>query len=184
MLHIGFPVLHSLPNVAPVGKKAKKKLQNSSCQVIQRKVDLRANSRVCHLALKCLSTVLLYCGSRIKPALHKVEFFSIILFPHILLVFTSNTIAQLHFLPLFCYDEQEIQEIVLAILVEIMNGAQLNSLIPYNDPRCRASLYKVLEKLILCASPQWPAPIHYASVIFKSGMNDANLDVRLTKKFN
>jgi len=137
-------ILHSLPNVAPVGKKAKKKLQNSSCQVIQRKVDLRANSGVCHLALKCLSTVLLYCGSRIKPALHK-----------------------------------EIQEIMLAILVEIMNGAQLNSLIPYNDPRCRASLYKVLEKLILCASPQWPAPIHYASVIFKSGMNDANLDVSM-----
>lgn len=55
-------------------------------------------------------------------------------------------------------------------------------MLPYNDPRCRASLYKVLENLVLCPSPQWPAPIHYASVIFKNGLNDSNLDVRLGKE--
>lgn len=72
---------------------------------------------------------------------------------------------------------QEIQEITLSILIEIMNGAELKTLLPYNDPRCRAGLYRVLEKLVLCASPQWPAPLNYASAVFNSGMNDPNLEV-------
>ena len=177
MLCIWTPVLHSLPAVAPVGKKGKKKLLNTT-GVIQRKTDLRANSGVCNLALKCLSTILLYCGSRIKPALHKVEFywFFLINFYKFLKLFYLSCCP---FLP--C-NYQEIQEIVLAVLVEVMNGAELKSLLPYNDPCCRAALYKVLENLILCPSPQWPAPIHYASAIFKNGMNDSNLDVRLVKK--
>lgn len=78
------------------------------------------------------------------------------------------------------------QEIVLSILVDIMNGAELNLLVPYNDPRCRASMYRVLEKLVLCPSPQWPAPLNYASAIFSSGMNDPNIEVirfRLTSTY-
>lgn len=58
-----------------------------------------------------------------------------------------------------------------------MNGAELNSLLPYNDPRCRTGLYQVLEKLVLCPSPQWPAPLSYASAVLNSGLNDPNLEV-------
>nr|CAH0109261.1 unnamed protein product [Daphnia galeata] len=72
---------------------------------------------------------------------------------------------------------KEVQEIVLSILIEIMNGAELNSLLPYNDPRCRTGLYQVLEKLVLCPSPQWPAPLNYASAVLNSGLNDPNLEV-------
>lgn len=58
-----------------------------------------------------------------------------------------------------------------------MNGAELKTLLPYNDPRCRLGLYRVLEKLVLCASAQWPAPLHYATALFNNGLNDPNLDV-------
>lgn len=70
------------------------------------------------------------------------------------------------------------QEIVLSILVDIMNGAELDSLLPYNDPRCRAGMYRVLEKLVLCPSPQWPAPLNYASAILSSGLNDPTIEVK------
>ena len=66
---------------------------------------------------------------------------------------------------------------MIALLIELTRGAQLDTMVPYNDASCRQSLYKVLEKLILCPSPQWPAPVHYASAIFRSGLNDPNLDV-------
>lgn len=58
-----------------------------------------------------------------------------------------------------------------------MNGAELNTILPYNDPRCRAGLYQLLEKLVLCPSPQWPAPLNYASAVLNNGLNDPNLEV-------
>ncbi len=69
------------------------------------------------------------------------------------------------------------QESTLSVLIDLMNGAQPKTLQPYNDPRCRAALYKLLERLVLCSSPHWPAPLHYASAIFSSGLNDPNLEV-------
>lgn len=75
--------------------------------------------------------------------------------------------------------KKEIQEVVLSILIEMMNGAELKSLLPYNDPRCRIGLYQVLEKLILCPNPHWPAPLNYASAVLNSGMNDPNVEVRI-----
>lgn len=128
------------PSNAKMTRKGKKKMDTTG--VILQKDDLTANADVCQMALQCLSTILLCCGPRIKPAIHK-----------------------------------EMQEIVLSVLVDIMNGAELNLLVPYNDPRCRAAMYRVLEKLVLCPSPQWPAPLNYASAIFSSGMNDPNIEV-------
>ena len=74
-------------------------------------------------------------------------------------------------------DGQELQEITLAVLIELKNGVQPKCLVPYSDARCRAALYKVLHMLVLCPHAQWPAPLHYASVLFGSGLNDASLDV-------
>lgn len=51
-------------------KKGKKLLDAPT--LIVHKVDPKANADVCHAALQCLSSVLLYCGPRIKPATHKV----------------------------------------------------------------------------------------------------------------
>ncbi|EFX80838.1 hypothetical protein DAPPUDRAFT_303887 [Daphnia pulex] len=128
------------PSNGKTTKKGKKKMDTPG--VILQKDDLKANADVCQMALQCLSTILLCCGPRIKPTIHK-----------------------------------EVQEIVLSILVEIMNGAELNTILPYNDPRCRAGLYQLLEKLVLCPSPQWPAPLNYASAVLNNGLNDPNLEV-------
>ena len=78
----------------------------------------------------------------------------------------------------FFFSKQEIQEITLSILIDIMNGAELETLLPYNDPRCRSGLYQLLVKLVLCSSQQWPAPLNYASAVFSSGLNDPNLEVQ------
>lgn len=52
-------------------KKGKKKTVDTPGVILQ-KDDLNANSDVCQAALQCLSTILLYCGPRIKPTIHKV----------------------------------------------------------------------------------------------------------------
>ena len=58
-----------------LSKKSKKKmLTDDAPGVIQQKVDVDANAQVCQAALHCLSTLLLYCGARMKPAAHKVLF--------------------------------------------------------------------------------------------------------------
>lgn len=69
------------------------------------------------------------------------------------------------------------QEIVISVLMDLTSGGQMKALQPYNDPRCRAGLFRVLERLILCPSPHWPAPLNYATAVFNSGLNDANLEV-------
>lgn len=53
-------------------KKGKKKIVDTS-GVILHKDDLKANADVCQAALQCLSTILLCCGPRIKPTIHKVS---------------------------------------------------------------------------------------------------------------
>ena len=63
--------------------------------------------------------------------------------------------------------------------MDMMKGAELKDLMPYNDPHCRAGLYRVLEKLVLCPNPHWPAPLNYATAVFNSGLNDTNLEVIL-----
>ena len=73
------------------------------------------------------------------------------------------------------------QEVVLSILIDVMNGTPFKSLLPYNTAACRAGLYRVLEKLILCPSAQWPSPLNYATAIFNSGLNDPNLEVKKTE---
>jgi hypothetical protein len=52
-------------------KKGKKKMDTPG--VILQKDDLEANADVCQMALQCLSTILLCCGPRIKPTIHKVN---------------------------------------------------------------------------------------------------------------
>ena len=56
------------------GKKTAKKLKlsNDSARQISRKIDTQANCQVCRESLDCLSKLLLYCGSRLKPSTHKV----------------------------------------------------------------------------------------------------------------
>lgn len=71
------------------------------------------------------------------------------------------------------------QEVVLSILIDIMNGNPFKLLLPYNTAGCRAGLYRVLEKLILCPSALWPSPLNYATAIFNSGLNDPNLEVKI-----
>ena len=66
---------------------------------------------------------------------------------------------------------------VISILMELTKGAPYKTLLPYNDPGCRAGLYRTLEKLVLCPSPHWPAPLNYAIAVFKNGINDPNLEV-------
>lgn len=61
----------TVANQQSSGKKGKKVLDTPSLMV--HKVDAKANADVCHAALECLSTVLLYCGARIKAAAHKVS---------------------------------------------------------------------------------------------------------------
>lgn len=61
--------------------------------------------------------------------------------------------------------------------MELTKGTPLKSLLPYNDPGCRAALYRALEKLVICPSPYWPAPLNYATTVFKNGLNDPNLEV-------
>ena len=72
---------------------------------------------------------------------------------------------------------QEVQEATLSVLADLKNGPQPETLQPYNDPRCRAALYKLLERLVLCSSPHWPAPLYYANAIFHSGLEDSSLEV-------
>ena len=77
---------------------------------------------------------------------------------------------------------QETQELALSVLIDIMRGVPLKALLPYSDPRCRAGLYAVLQRLILCPNPQFPAPLNYASAIFNIGLNDPCIEVHLSRQ--
>lgn len=66
---------------------------------------------------------------------------------------------------------------VLSLLIDIMRGVPLKAMIPFNDSRCRAGLYGVLQKLILCPNAQFPAPLNYASAILNIGLNDPCIEV-------
>ena len=61
------------PSSGQTSKKGKKKMLNNPGVILQ-KENLEANADVCQAALQCLSTILLCCGPRIKPTIHKVGF--------------------------------------------------------------------------------------------------------------